>query len=133
MIEVSSPPEYASTTFLIEFLSAIAVHPARRRTRPPRISLSPVLNKGRRSGSSPDDLRRFSRSAADVFVHVHVGITLQNGTPALQERPHHRIARHLMAVEFKRAIGLVFNLDQDLRRIVDVLQHAKARSTHRPV
>ena len=39
-----------------------------------------------------------------------------------------RIARQLLAVELKRGIGGVFDLDRELGRVVDVLQHAKARA-----
>ncbi len=38
-----------------------------------------------------------------------------------------------MAVEFKRSIRFVFDFDDELRRIVNVLQYTKASSAERPI
>jgi hypothetical protein len=39
----------------------------------------------------------------------------------LQKGAHHRVARQLLAVEFKRGVGGVFDLDRDLGRVIGVL------------
>ena len=62
-----------------------------------------------------------------ILIDVHIGAAGQDGAPALQEGAHHGVARHLVAVELQRGMGGVFDLDQDLGRVVDVLQDAEAR------
>jgi hypothetical protein len=38
-----------------------------------------------------------------------------------------------VSIKFKRGVGFIFNLDDELRRIIDILQHAKAGSAERPI
>src|SRR3974390_1389128 len=87
-----------------------------------------VLNSGWLAGSSPEHTL-----PGHVLVDVHIRVAGQNRAPTLKEGAYHWVAHQPVPVQLERGISLVFDLDNQLRRIVNILTHAEADATDSPV